>query len=54
MNSITKFRRIVVYDHKDIPFSSIPVYGSMTVDTINNILDALSQVMPSTFTLSLE
>lgn len=54
MNSITKFSRIVVYDNKNVVYSSIPVYGSMNVDDINNILSALSDAMPLTFSLRLE
>lgn len=54
MDTILKFRSIVVYDDKDLPYSSIPVYGSMTVDQINTIIDALFHAMPCSFTIRLE
>lgn len=54
MISISKLHSIVIYDHRDIFYSSIPLYGSMTVETINNILDALIKVMPPSFSVRLE
>lgn len=54
MKSISKLHSIVIYDNKDIFYSSIPLYGSMSVDTINNIIDALLHVMPPSFSLRLE
>lgn len=54
MESILKFSSIVIYDDKDIPYSIIPVYGSMTVDKINQVLTVLSDCMPSSFSFRLE
>lgn len=54
MNSSFKFHRIAIYDSNNVFYASLPVHGSMTVDDINKILDALFCAMPITYTIHLE
>lgn len=54
ISSVNKLRFIVVIDNKVNVYTSIPLCDSMTLETINNIIAALSAVMPKSFYITLE
>lgn len=54
MKSISKLHSIVFYDDKHVPYFSFPLDSSMTVKTINDILDVVSHTIPRCFSVRLE